>query len=121
MKKFHNNSGIVSLLFQMVLIIFVSNPAIYSQEINGLQVSFWNVENLFDLDNETQMGHIELSRASDIVLVVPATANLLAKMAGGMADDLATTLLLATDKKVFDPNDLTEWRKFLRVLLDAYN
>ena len=56
---------------------------------------------LFDFDDEIQMGHIELSRASDIVLVVPATANLLAKMAGGMADDLATTLLLATNKKVF--------------------
>ena len=56
---------------------------------------------LFDFDDEIQMGHIELSRASDVVLVVPATANLLAKMAGGMADDLATTLLLATDKKVF--------------------
>ena len=55
---------------------------------------------LFDLNNETQMGHIELSRASDIVLVVPATANLLAKMAGGISDDLATTLLLATDKDV---------------------
>ncbi len=55
---------------------------------------------LFDFNNEIQMGHIELSRASDIVLVVPATANLIAKMAGGLADDLATTLLLATDKEV---------------------
>ena len=55
---------------------------------------------LFDFNNESQMGHIELSRASDIVLIVPATANLIAKMAGGIADDLATTLLLATDKKV---------------------
>ena len=46
------------------------------------------------------MGHIQLSRAADFVLVCPATADLLAKMAGGIADDLATTLLLATDKPV---------------------
>ena len=46
------------------------------------------------------MGHIELSRSADFVLVCPATADLLAKMAAGIADDLATTLLLATDKKV---------------------
>ena len=46
------------------------------------------------------MGHIELSRSADFVLVCPATADLLAKMAAGLADDLATTLLLATDKKV---------------------
>jgi phosphopantothenoylcysteine decarboxylase/phosphopantothenate--cysteine ligase len=55
---------------------------------------------LFDFNNETQMGHIELSRSADIVLVVPATANLLAKMAAGISNDLATTLLLATDKEV---------------------
>ena len=46
------------------------------------------------------MGHIELSRSADFILVCPATADLLAKMAAGIADDLATTLLLATDKKV---------------------
>ena len=46
------------------------------------------------------MGHIQLSREADFVLVCPATADLLAKMAAGIADDLATTLLLATDKKV---------------------
>jgi phosphopantothenoylcysteine decarboxylase/phosphopantothenate--cysteine ligase len=46
------------------------------------------------------MGHIELSRAADCILVCPATADLIAKMAAGIADDLATTLLLATDKKV---------------------
>ncbi|UUR08065.1 bifunctional phosphopantothenoylcysteine decarboxylase/phosphopantothenate synthase [Sphingomonas glaciei] len=56
---------------------------------------------LWDLKNETQMGHIQLSRAADLVLVCPATADLLAKMAAGIADDLATTLLLATDKPVF--------------------
>ncbi len=46
------------------------------------------------------MGHIELSRAADLVVVAPATANLMAKMAGGHADDLASTLLMATDKPV---------------------
>src|ERR687897_3188353 len=55
---------------------------------------------LWDLKDETEMGHIQLSRAADIVLVCPATADLLAKMAAGIADDLATTLLLATDKPV---------------------
>jgi phosphopantothenoylcysteine decarboxylase/phosphopantothenate--cysteine ligase len=56
---------------------------------------------LWDLKDETEMGHIQLSRAADLVLVCPATADLLAKMAAGIADDLATTLLLATDKPVF--------------------
>ena len=55
---------------------------------------------LWDLKDEVEMGHIELSRAADVLLVCPATADLLAKMAGGIADDLATTLLLATDKPV---------------------
>jgi phosphopantothenoylcysteine decarboxylase/phosphopantothenate--cysteine ligase len=55
---------------------------------------------LWDLKDETEMGHIQLSRAADLVLVCPATADLLAKMAAGIADDLATTLLLATDKRV---------------------
>ena len=55
---------------------------------------------LFDLTEEAQMGHIELSRAADLILVAPATAQIIAKMAHGMADDLATTLLLATDTPV---------------------
>lgn len=55
---------------------------------------------LFDLTDEAEMGHIELSRAADLVVVAPATADLMAKMAGGQADDLASTLLLATDKRV---------------------
>lgn len=55
---------------------------------------------LWDLKDEVEIGHIQLSRAADLVLVCPATADLLAKMAGGIADDLATTLLLATDKPV---------------------
>ena len=55
---------------------------------------------LWDLKDESEMGHIQLSRAADVVLVCPATADLIAKMAAGIADDLATTLLLATDKPV---------------------
>jgi phosphopantothenoylcysteine decarboxylase/phosphopantothenate--cysteine ligase len=56
--------------------------------------------NLFDLKDEVEMGHIQLSRQTDLVVVCPATADLLAKMSAGIADDLATTLLLATDKPV---------------------
>jgi phosphopantothenoylcysteine decarboxylase/phosphopantothenate--cysteine ligase len=55
---------------------------------------------LWDLKDEVEIGHIQLSRAADFILVCPATADLLAKMAAGIADDLATTLLLATDKPV---------------------
>jgi phosphopantothenoylcysteine decarboxylase / phosphopantothenate---cysteine ligase len=55
---------------------------------------------LWDLKNEAEMGHIQLSREADLVVVCPATADLMAKMAAGIADDLATTLLLATDKPV---------------------
>ena len=55
---------------------------------------------LFDLKDEAEMGHIQLSRQADLVVVAPATADLMAKMASGIADDLATTLLLATDKPV---------------------
>jgi phosphopantothenoylcysteine decarboxylase/phosphopantothenate--cysteine ligase len=55
---------------------------------------------LWELKDEVEIGHIQLSRAADFILVCPATADLLAKMAAGIADDLATTLLLATDKPV---------------------
>jgi phosphopantothenoylcysteine decarboxylase/phosphopantothenate--cysteine ligase len=54
----------------------------------------------FSLTDEAEMGHIRLSREADLVVVAPATANLLAKMAAGIADDLASTALLATDKPV---------------------
>lgn len=56
--------------------------------------------NLFDLDAEREIGHIRLSREADLIVVAPATADLIAKMAGGHADDLASTVLLATDKPV---------------------
>jgi phosphopantothenoylcysteine decarboxylase / phosphopantothenate---cysteine ligase len=55
---------------------------------------------LFSLTDESEMGHIQLSRAADLVVVVPASADILARMAAGLASDLATTLLLATDKAV---------------------
>ena len=55
---------------------------------------------LFSLTDESEMGHIQLSRNADLILVAPATANLLAKMRAGIADDLASTVLLATDKPV---------------------
>lgn len=56
---------------------------------------------LFDLDDEAEMGHIQLSRSADLVVVCPATADLIAKAANGLANDLASTALLATDKPVF--------------------
>ena len=55
---------------------------------------------LFSLTDEAEMGHIQLSRSADLVVVAPATADLMAKMANGLANDLASTTLLATDKKV---------------------
>ena len=55
---------------------------------------------LFDLKDEAEMGHIQLSRQADLIAISPATADLMAKMAAGIADDLATTVLLATDKPV---------------------
>jgi phosphopantothenoylcysteine decarboxylase/phosphopantothenate--cysteine ligase len=55
---------------------------------------------LFDLTDETEMGHIELSRSADLVIVAPATADLMAKAAHGLANDLSSTTLLATDKPV---------------------
>ena len=57
-------------------------------------------QNLFDLTDEADMGHIELSRSADLLLVAPATADLMAKMAHGHANDLASTVLLATDTPV---------------------
>jgi phosphopantothenoylcysteine decarboxylase/phosphopantothenate--cysteine ligase len=72
--------------------------------VTPLSVSALSGENvrrdLFSLSDEAQMGHIELSRAADLLVVAPATADLMAKMAQGLANDLASTLLLATDKRV---------------------
>ncbi len=55
---------------------------------------------LFSLTDEIEMGHIELSRSADLLVVAPASADLMAKMAHGLANDLASTTLLATDKKM---------------------
>ncbi len=57
-------------------------------------------QDLWSLTDEAEMGHIELSRSADLIVVVPATAHLMARAANGLADDLATTTLLATDKRV---------------------
>lgn len=68
---------------------------------------------LFSLKDETEMGHIRLSREADLLLVVPATANLLAKIANGIADDLASTTILATNKPVMvaPAMNLEMWQK----------
>src|SRR5436190_11206812 len=75
-----------------------------AQFITPLSVSTLTGEkiysDLFSLTDEAEMGHIQLSRSADLVVVAPATADLMAKMANGLADDLASTALLATDKKV---------------------
>ncbi|HEY1863621.1 MAG TPA: bifunctional phosphopantothenoylcysteine decarboxylase/phosphopantothenate--cysteine ligase CoaBC [Roseiarcus sp.] len=57
-------------------------------------------DDLFSLTDEAAIGHIELSRAADLIVIAPASANILARMASGLADDMATTVLLATDKRV---------------------
>ncbi|MDE1940017.1 MAG: bifunctional phosphopantothenoylcysteine decarboxylase/phosphopantothenate synthase, partial [Alphaproteobacteria bacterium] len=57
-------------------------------------------QDLFSLTDEAEMGHIQLSRSADLVVVAPATADLMAKLAGGHANDLASTALIATDKPV---------------------
>src|ERR671911_1717194 len=57
-------------------------------------------QDLFSLTDEAEMGHIRLSREADLIVVAPATANRIAKMAAGLGDDLASTLLLASDKPV---------------------
>ncbi|MGN6620190.1 MAG: bifunctional phosphopantothenoylcysteine decarboxylase/phosphopantothenate--cysteine ligase CoaBC [Sphingomonas sp.] len=73
---------------------FVTPTTLAALSENPVHASLW------DLKDEAEMGHIQLSREADLVVVAPATADLLAKMAAGIADDLATTLLLATDKPV---------------------
>jgi phosphopantothenoylcysteine decarboxylase / phosphopantothenate---cysteine ligase len=73
---------------------FVTPMTLAALSENQVYTSLW------DLKDEAEMGHIQLSRQADLVVVAPATADLMAKMAAGIADDLATTLLLATDKPV---------------------
>ena len=73
---------------------FVTPMSLAALSGNQVHTSLW------DLKNEAEIGHIQLSREADLVVVCPATADLLAKMNAGIADDLGTTLLLATDKPV---------------------
>jgi phosphopantothenoylcysteine decarboxylase/phosphopantothenate--cysteine ligase len=73
---------------------FVTAMSLAALSGNQVHTSLW------DLKNEVEIGHIELSRQADLVVVCPATADLMAKMAAGIADDLGTTLILATDKPV---------------------
>jgi phosphopantothenoylcysteine decarboxylase/phosphopantothenate--cysteine ligase len=73
---------------------FVTAMSLAALSGNQVHSSLW------DLKNEVEIGHIELSRQADLVVVCPATADLMAKMAAGIADDLGTTLILATDKPV---------------------
>ena len=73
---------------------FVTPMTLAALSENEVHTTLWS------LKDETEMGHIRLSREADLIVICPATANLLAKMSGGIADDLATTLLLATDTSV---------------------
>lgn len=73
---------------------FVTPMTLAALSENEVHTTLWS------LKDETEMGHIQLSREADLIVICPATANLLAKMAGGIADDLATTLLLATDTSI---------------------
>ena len=73
---------------------FVTTMSLGTLAESAVHTSLW------ELKDEVEIGHIQLSRSADLVLVCPATADLVAKMAAGIAEDLATTLLLATDKPV---------------------
>ncbi len=73
---------------------FVTPMSLAALSGNQVHTSLW------DLKDEVEIGHIELSRQAELVVVCPATADLMAKMAAGIADDLGTTLILATDKPV---------------------
>lgn len=73
---------------------FVTPMSLAALSGNQVHTSLW------DLKSEAEIGHIQLSREADLVVVCPATADLMAKMAAGIADDLGTTLILATDKPV---------------------
>ena len=73
---------------------FITELSVASLSGNAVYTDLWS------LKDETEMGHIRLSRETDMILVAPASANLLARMANGLSDDLAATTLLATDKPV---------------------
>jgi phosphopantothenoylcysteine decarboxylase/phosphopantothenate--cysteine ligase len=73
---------------------FVTSLSLATLSSNKVLSALWS------LDDEAEIGHIQLSREADLIVVAPASADMLAKMAGGIANDLASTVLLATDKKV---------------------
>jgi phosphopantothenoylcysteine decarboxylase/phosphopantothenate--cysteine ligase len=84
----------------VVRVVMTEAAGRFITPLSAATLSGQSVRNgLFDLTEEAAIGHIELSREADLVVVAPATAHLLARMAQGLADDLATTLLLATDKR----------------------
>ncbi|MGD9664240.1 MAG: phosphopantothenoylcysteine decarboxylase [Novosphingobium sp.] len=93
-RTIRKNGGLVTCVLTDAGAQFVTPMTLAALSENPVYTTLW------DLKNEVEMGHIQLSRQADLVVVCPATADLLAKMASGIADDLATTLLLATDKPV---------------------
>lgn len=93
-RTIRKDGGIVTCVLTEAGTQFVTPMTLAALSENPVYTTLW------DLKNEVEMGHIQLSRQADLVVVCPATADLLAKMASGIADDLATTLLLATDKPV---------------------
>lgn len=93
-RTIRRNGGLVTCVLTEAGAQFVTPMTLAALSENPVYSTLW------DLKNEVEMGHIQLSRQADLVVVCPATADLMAKMAGGIADDLATTLLLATDKPV---------------------
>ncbi|SFI11338.1 bifunctional phosphopantothenoylcysteine decarboxylase/phosphopantothenate--cysteine ligase CoaBC [Albimonas pacifica] len=93
-RQFRKRGAAVTCVMTRAAEEFVAPLALGS--VSGAKV----YRELFDLTDEAEMGHIQLSRSADLVVVAPATADLMAKMANGHADDLASTLLMATDKRV---------------------
>ena len=84
-----------------VQVVMTSAARQFISPLSAATLSGQAVRNdLFSLTDEAAIGHIELSRAADLIVVAPASANILARMANGLADDMATTVLLATDKRV---------------------
>lgn len=86
----------------MLDVILTSAAKEFVTEKQFKKIGIKNIfSNIFDAEMEDKIGHIELSRKNDLVLIYPATANFIAKAASGLAEDLATTAILASDKKVF--------------------
>ncbi len=86
----------------MVKTILTNNAKKFVTPLSVVSLSQEKVySNLFDLENESEMDHISLSRWADIILIAPATANTISKIANGYADDLASTVVLASNKKIF--------------------